>query len=79
MCFFRYSLTTGAANEYTKPGMKNILNGGISKVVGCVKSIPPLSAAKECFKQTLFSLILQSKINENSVCLKYHLAMSAAK
>jgi hypothetical protein len=41
---------------------------------GCVKSIPPPSAAKGNFERTLFSLILRSKINENSVRSKHYLA-----
>jgi hypothetical protein len=46
---------------------------------GCVKSIPPPSAAEENFERTLFSLILLRKINENSVRSKHYLAASAAK
>ncbi len=41
---------------------------------GCVKSIPPPSAAKGNFEQTLFPLILLRKINGNSVCSKHYLA-----
>jgi hypothetical protein len=46
---------------------------------GCAKSIPPPTAAKESFERTLFSLILRSKISENSVRSKYYLVASAAK
>jgi hypothetical protein len=35
--------------------------------------------SKRKFKRTLFSLISRSKINENSVRLKYYLTTSAAK
>jgi len=36
--------------------------------------IPPPAAAEGYFERTLFSLILRSKINENSVRSKYNLA-----
>jgi hypothetical protein len=41
---------------------------------GCVKSIPPLSAAKESFERTSFFLILRSEIRKNDVRSKYYLA-----
>ena len=42
-------------------------------------SIPPPSVAKGSFEQTLFPLILLRKINGNSVCSKYYLAVPADK
>jgi hypothetical protein len=42
-------------------------------------AIPPPSVAKGYFERTLFSLILRSKINENSVRSKYYFSASAAK